>query len=61
MVKVMLTEKEIEEAKAWILSCQWLDIHSEDDVNELSRYEIELGIDNHYDGGLAQFKRNCNV
>jgi hypothetical protein len=59
MGKMMLTQKEIEEAKAWILDCQWLDIHSEDDLDDLSNEEIEQGIDKHFDGGLEQFKRNC--
>jgi hypothetical protein len=59
MEKMMLTQKEIEEAKAWILDCQWLDIHSEDDLDDLSNEEIEQGIDKHFDGGLEQFKRNC--
>jgi hypothetical protein len=60
MVKVMLTEKEIEEAKAWILDCEWFDIHSEDDLSDLSNIEIEKGIDKHYDGGLEQFKRDIS-
>ncbi|MFM7440361.1 MAG: hypothetical protein ACKO2V_17485 [Snowella sp.] len=56
---MMLTQEEIEEAKAWILDCQWLDIHSEDDLDDLSNEEIEKGIDKHFDGGIEQFKRNC--
>jgi len=45
---MMLTQEEIEEAKAWILDCQWLDIHSEDDLDDLSNEEIEKGIDKHF-------------
>jgi hypothetical protein len=54
-----LTPEEIEEAKNWILDCQWLDIQFDDDLDNLSNEEIEQGIDKHYDGGLEQFKRNC--
>jgi hypothetical protein len=56
---MMLTQKEIEEAKAWILDCQWLDIRVYLDVDDLSIEEIEKAIDKHFDGGLEQFKRNC--
>jgi hypothetical protein len=56
---MMLRQEEIEEAKALILDCQWLDIHSEDDLDDLSNEEIEKGIDKHFDGGIEQFKRNC--
>ena len=57
MAKVMLTEKEIDEARAWFNDCQWLDLI---DFDYLSVEEIEQGIDRHFDGGLEQFKRNCN-
>jgi hypothetical protein len=53
---MMLTEKEIEEAKRWFEDCQWLDLI---DFDDLSIEEIEQGIDKHFDGGLEQFKRNC--
>jgi hypothetical protein len=56
MGKMMLTQKEIEEAKRWFEDCQWLDII---DFDDLSIEEIEQGIDKHFDGGLEQFKRNC--
>lgn len=55
-----LTPEEIEEAKAWILDCEWRDIHCEDDLKELSDYEIEMGIEKHFNGGLEEFKRVCH-
>ena len=53
----MLTQEEIEEARRWFEDCQWLDLI---DFDDLSMEEIEKGIDKHFDGGLEQFKRNCN-
>jgi hypothetical protein len=49
-----MTRQQIEDAKAWILDCQWGDLE-EEDISELSDTEVINGIARNYDGGIDQF------
>jgi hypothetical protein len=56
-----LTKEELKLAREWVLDCQWRDIESEDDLNELSDAQIERGIKKHFSGGITEFKNvYCN-
>jgi hypothetical protein len=55
----MLNPRELKEAREWIAECQWRDIDSEEDVEELSDEEITEGIAKHFDGGIESFKEIC--
>ena len=49
-----MTRQQIEDAKAWILDCEWGDLDAED-IPELSDTEVINGIARNYDGGIEGF------
>ena len=57
-----LPEKETisKEAREWIKDCEWANIDDEE-IDELSDLEVLSGIENHYDGGLRQFVKDCLI
>jgi hypothetical protein len=50
----IMTRQQIEDAKSWILDCEWGDLDAED-VPELSDTEVINGIARNYGGGIDQF------
>lgn len=53
-----LDTKTRKQAIDWILDCSWLDIDDREDLEILNDYELSLGINKHYAGGLQQFIRD---
>lgn len=46
--------------REWVKDCQWADIDSDSDVDELSTQEILIGVQHSYDGGIKAFIRDSN-
>jgi hypothetical protein len=45
-------------ARGWIADCAWGDLSETDDVADLTDLQVVAGIEQHYDGGWAQFRRD---
>jgi hypothetical protein len=53
-----LTGALVSEARGWLADCYWDDFGPEDFEDEPVSV-IQRGIERHYDGGVAQFVRDC--
>jgi hypothetical protein len=49
-----MTRQQIEDAKSWILDCEWGDL-DEEDVPELTDTQVINGIARNYAGGIEGF------
>ncbi len=54
MARIEATPEEIADARAWAEDCSWKD---EDNLKDYSDEEIVRGVNRHYDGGWAGFRR----
>lgn len=44
-------------ARSWIADCEWADLDGAGDVADLTDTQVVTGIENHYTGGWAEFRR----
>jgi hypothetical protein len=54
-----LTSDELKQAREWLKDCQWRDLEA-GDVDDMPDETVERGVAKHYDGGLAEFRKNCS-
>ena len=47
----------IQEMRNWLADCEWQDV-DEDEIQSLPARQIIAAVENHYDGGKAQFMRD---
>lgn len=59
-MKNKLTETELTLAKDWIKECQWGEQYEDFEIDNLDQSVIEIGLEKHYSGGIAQFKKDIN-
>jgi hypothetical protein len=45
-------------ARSWIADCEWADLYEAEDVADLTDAQVAAGIELHYAGGWAQFRRD---
>lgn len=50
----VMSQDQLEAARAWISNCQWPDLEP-DDIEMLTDAEVVRAIERHYAGGLAEF------
>lgn len=51
------TPDELKKMREWVKDCQWAEEYEQDEIDELPATIILKGIDKHYCGGLAAFKK----
>lgn len=49
---------ELREARAWCADCLWRDVDADYILEEATAETVARAIARHYDGGIAEFKRN---
>ena len=57
--ELALTQTELKLARDWIKECDWSDIECDEDVDELTDEQVTKAVKKFYDGGLANFKKDC--
>jgi hypothetical protein len=57
-MKLKLTQEELVFAKDWIKECQWSECYEDFEIDDLDQSVIEKGLEKHYSGGIAQFKKD---
>jgi hypothetical protein len=53
------TPEQIKAMRDWAKDCQWADDTDSDFVDELTDEQVIKGVQQHYDGGLTQFVKDC--
>lgn len=53
-----LTKKQLKIGRDWIKDCIWSDLE-QNEIDELSDFQIEKGIQRNYAGGLTSFIETC--
>lgn len=52
---IQYTEQQIKSMREWAKDCQWNDDIDNEFIDELTSTQVLIGIEKHYDGGIAQF------
>lgn len=55
-----MSDRQIDEARAWIASCAWSDMDAED-IEALPGHMVVAGVEEHYAGGWCQFLMDTDL
>ncbi|PAX52055.1 peptide ABC transporter substrate-binding protein [Brunnivagina elsteri] len=60
-IKKLLTERELKEARDWLVDCAFADVDADDIYYKMDETEIARAIRQHYDGGVEAFRQSVSA